>query len=334
MGNEQDKGYKDTKEFICTGCGKTIVLTKFASQKSCRCDECKQNNVPINPDIVAEALAKNPPKPRKISVSDSADGKTKTCKCVKCGKDTIVSKFMSSAKVLCDECKGTTGSHKVAGLVQRIVPDMSKLDKSKILPIEEYEVNEICIKNGRLRSVVCPACGHEYMKPNMVVDWSQFGLVISYQCTECLATMLLSEQTDRLIKRHSPGKTFDYTGREIEELASSKDQSRHVNIIRKLIKLLDDNNIKIDDDEIIPFRWRNEKPVPIGFTVPDEDVMQESLKHVIDVLDKSDRHGSAVDMPEGSRWIQISHTLASKLSDELKDMMKGENNGCERNDEE
>ena len=42
-----DKGYKDTKTFICTGCGKEIVLTKFASQKTCKCDECKKNNVPI-----------------------------------------------------------------------------------------------------------------------------------------------------------------------------------------------------------------------------------------------------------------------------------------------
>ena len=47
-----DKGYKDTKEFTCTGCGKKIILTKFASQKTCKCDECKANNVPINPQIV------------------------------------------------------------------------------------------------------------------------------------------------------------------------------------------------------------------------------------------------------------------------------------------
>ena len=57
-----DKGYKDTKEFTCTGCGKKIILTKFASQKTCKCDECKANNVPINPQIVEEALKNNGPR--------------------------------------------------------------------------------------------------------------------------------------------------------------------------------------------------------------------------------------------------------------------------------
>ena len=42
----------------------TITLTKFASQKTCRCTECKENNIPVNPDIVSQALAKNPPKER------------------------------------------------------------------------------------------------------------------------------------------------------------------------------------------------------------------------------------------------------------------------------
>lgn len=315
-----DKGYADKKIFICTGCGKEILLTKFASQKTCKCDECKANNVPVNPDIVAKALAKNPPKERK---SSGDTGSTKIRPCIKCGKEVEVSKFMSDQKVMCDECKGVD-TKQPKGIVQRIIPDMSKLDMSKILPIEEYEVNEICIKNKKLRSVTCPACGHNYMKPNMVIDWSQFGLVISYQCHICKTTALISEQTNIIIRRHSSGIRFDYTGQEITGTISAVEQSRYVNIIRKLIKQLDEHNIKIDDDEIVPFRWKNEKPIPIGYEVPESDKLLKAIDDVIHVLEDSHRQGSPVDMPEGSRYITISHTLANKLSRELRDILKGD----------
>lgn len=328
MANEQDKGYADKKEFICTACGKTIMATKFASQKTIKCDECKDKNAPINPDIVAKAMAKNPPKMRKTAEATSS-GTTKIRPCIKCGKETEVSKFMSDQKVMCDSCKGVESpKQQPKGLAPRVSVDISKLDRSKILPIEEYEVNEVCIKNSKLRSVTCPACGHQHMKPNMVVDWSQFGLIISYQCPKCLVTLLLSEQCDRVIKHHSPGIRFDYTGHQIEQVGMSAiQQSRYVNIIRKLIKQLDENNIKIDDDEIIPFRWKNEKPVPIGFEVSESDRLLKSIDHIIEMLDNSHRMGDAVDMPEGSRYIQISHTLANKLSKELKDALKGDSDG-------
>lgn len=325
MADVKDKGYGDKKEFICTCCGKTVLATKFASQKTIKCDECKEKNAPINPDIVAKALAKNPPKMRKVADTTSS-GATKVRPCIKCGKDTEVSKFMSDQKVMCDECKGVDTVKQPKGLAPRIFVDTSKLDRSKLLPIEEYEVNEVCIKNSRLRAVKCPACGHEHMKPNMVVDWSQFGLIISYQCPNCFATMMLSEQATRLIKRHSPGVRFDYTGHRIESIsASGVEQSRYINIIRKLIKQLDEHNIKIDDDEIVPFRWKNDKPVPIGYEVPDSDKMLAVINDVIHMLDDSNRLGDPVDMPEGSRYIQISHTLANKLSSQLKDILKGGN---------
>lgn len=324
MADVQDKGYADKKEFICTCCGKTIMATKFASQKTIKCDECKEKNAQINPDIVAKALAKNPPKERK-GADTTSGGATKIRPCIKCGKETEVSKFMSDQKVMCNECKGVDSPKQPSGLAPRMSVDVSKIDRSKLLPIEEYEVNEICIKNSRLRSVTCPACGHQHMKPNMVVDWSQFGLIISYQCPKCLVTLLLSEQCDRVIKHHSPGIRFDYTGHQIEGVGESGvQQSRYVNIIRKLIKQLDEHNITIDDDEIVPFRWKNEKPIPIGYEVPESDRLLETINNIIKVLDNSARIGDPVDMPEGSRYIQISHTLANKLSKELKDVLKGD----------
>ena len=304
MADVQDNGYGDKKMFICTGCGKEIMLTKFASQKTCKCDDCKNSNVPVNPDIVAKALAKNPPKERK-RVDTTPSGATKIRPCIKCGKQTEVSKFMSDQKVMCNECKGIDSPEQTKS-APRIQVDMSKLDRSKILPIEEYEVNEICIKNSRLRSVTCPACGHNYMKPIMVVDWSQFGLIISYQCPSCYTTALISEQVNRPIKQHSPGVRFDYTGNQIKDIGvSGAEQSRYVNIIRKLIKQLDENNITIDDDEIVPFRWKNEKPVPIGFEVPEAEKLLAGINGAINMLNDPS-------------------TDAKEISNNLKKLLKGE----------
>lgn len=321
-----DKGYKDTKEFICTGCGKKIVLTKFASQKTCKCDECKENNIPVNPDIVAEALKQNPPKERK-----KADGgETKVLPCINCGKMTEVSKFMSAQKVLCDECKGT--APKSAGGTKMQV-DKSKLGEVKLAPIEEYEMNGGVIANRRLREVKCPACGHEYMKPLMIADWSQFGLIINYQCPECYTTMNLSEQCGRQLKLYSPSKRFDYTGTQVRELGISlKDSSRLANALCVLIETCEKNNINIDDvfkefsDTIPPYRFENDKPVPKGFVIPPEDEWISAVHRAYELLKNAKRIGNEEDNPEGSRYIQISDTLATQIADKLnKLLMKGGN---------
>lgn len=283
-----DKGYKDTKEFTCTGCGKKIILTKFASQKTCRCDECKENNVPINPDIVAEALKANPPKERK----KSDGGKTKIRPCIKCGKETEVSKFMSDQKVLCDECKGVTTVRVVnAG---RLQVDESKLSEVRLAPIQDYEMNEGVILNKNLREVVCPACGHEYMKPLMIIDWSYFGMIINYQCPDCYTTINLSEQCRRPLKRYGPGKTFDYTGQEIRDLALNNiEHSRIANALCTLIKVCEDNNINIDEalkefsDSVPPYKDMHDKPVPIGFQIPPEDEWIYTVHQAYEVLKDS-----------------------------------------------
>lgn len=318
---EDDKGYKETKEFICTGCGKKIILTKFASQKTCKCDECKVNNIPTNPDIVAEALKINPPKERKKSDS----GATKTLPCVSCGKMTEVSKFMSAQKVLCDECKGT--APKSTGGIKLQV-DKSKLSGINLAPLEEYEANSGIIANKRLREVKCPACGHEHMKPLMVMDWSQFGLIINYQCQECYTTINLSEQVKRPIKVYSPGKQFDYTGRQVRELGISwADSSRLANALCVLIETCEQNNINIDEvfkefsDTVPPYRFENDKPVPKGFIIPPEDEWVSTIYQTKELLMNAERIDS-----EEDKYIQISDTLANQLADKLnKLLMKGGN---------
>lgn len=280
---EDNKGYKDTKTFICTGCGKEIILTKFASQKTCRCDDCKNNNIPVNPDIVEKAIQKNPPKERK----KSSGGETKILPCIKCNKSVEVSKFMSAGKVLCDECKGTT----ISTSTNKIVIDKSKLGLVNMPPIEEYEINGGIIANERLREVVCPSCGHHYMKPLMIVDWSQFGMIVNYQCQSCYTTISLSEQCRRPLKIHSPGKRFDYTGRQIKELGMSWcESSRLANSMCILIDICEKNNINIDEvlkdfsDTVPPYRFENDKPVPKGFVIPPEDEWIHTVHQAYELL--------------------------------------------------
>lgn len=288
MATGNDKGYKDTKEFICTGCGKTIVLTKFASQKTCKCTECKANNVPTNPDIVAEALAKNPPKERHKTVST---GNTKDRPCIQCGKMVTVSKFMSDAKVLCNECKGVSSNDIQIGSKRELTVDMSKLDRSKIAPIQEYELNQAIIANRKLRYVKCPACGHEHMKPLTVMDWSIFGLILHYQCPKCKLHMVLSEQVRRLLRPYSPanGMTFDYTGAQMEELATTHvEHSRLANSVEILINKCKEHNIPLEGIETPPYMFENDKPVPIGYEIPPKDIWIKAVADTLKSLEEGD----------------------------------------------
>ncbi|MCM1269417.1 MAG: hypothetical protein NC247_02160 [Ruminococcus flavefaciens] len=312
-----DKGYKDTKEFTCVGCGKKIILTKFASQKTCKCEDCKNNNVPINHDIVAEALKANPPKERK----KSSGGDTKVLPCINCGKMVEVTKFASAAKVLCDECKGTSvksGS--------KMVVDKSKLGSVNIAPLEEYDMSTGVIANERLRKVSCPACGHNYMKPLMVIDWSQYGLVVDYQCQACYLRMWLSEQTHGPVKIYSPGKRFDYTGRQVKELGMYwADSSRLGNALKTLIDVCEENNINID--EVFekyprpPYKWNNERPVPAGYVIPPEDEW-------IDIVDKV--RGLLQNPLDAASddYISISAEDARLAVDKLNKLLKGDYDGA------
>lgn len=314
----KEESYRETKPFICTGCGKTIILTKFASQKTCRCDECKANNVPTNPDIVAEALKKNPPKKRK----KANGGDTKICQCINCGEDVEVTKFMSASKVLCNKCKGVSSSSSNRA---EMVVDRSKFNKIKMPPIEEYEMNGGMIANKRLQKVVCPACGHEYMKPIMIIDWSPFGLVIQYQCTDCYTTINLSEQTREPIKIHTPAIQFDYTGRQIRELSTSlAESSRLANALCILIEKCEQNNINIDDvftdfsESVPPYKWLNDRPVEKGFVVPEEDIWIHTVHQAYELLKNAERVDG-----EDDKYVKISDTLATQIADKLNELLGG-----------
>ena len=317
--SSKEESYKETKPFICTGCGKTIILTKFASQKTCKCDECKANNVPINPDIVAEALAKNPPKERKKSDGSA----TKICKCINCGDDVEVTKFMSASKVLCNKCKGVSVSSGTSNRAEFKV-DKSKFKNIKMPPIEEYEMNGGMIANKRLQKVICPACGHEYMKPIMIIDWSPFGLVIQYQCPDCMTTINLSEQTRVPIKIHTPAIQFDYTGRQIKELSTSlQESSRLANAMCILIAKCEENDINIDEvfknfnETIPPYKWINDRPVEKGFVIPEEDAWIHTVHQAYELL----KNAKEVEGEDG--YVQISSSQATEIADKLNKLLGG-----------
>lgn len=304
-----DKGYKDTKEFICTACGKKIMLTKFASQKTCKCDECKANSVPINPDIVAEALKSNPPKERK----KSDGGATKMLPCIECGEMVEVSKFMSAQKVLCNKCKGVSGGISTNNAT-RLKVDKSKFKSIKIAPLEEYEMNGGIIANRRLREVKCPACGHDYMKPLSIVDWSQFGLIVHYQCPECCLLMNISEQCRTRLKMYKPSEQFDYTGNQIRELGLNyKEHSRLSNALCVLIEICEKNNINIDEvfsefsETIPPYRFENNKPVPKGFVIPQEDEWISTVHQAKEFLNAN----------------MGDNAVATQIADKLNNLLKG-----------
>lgn len=295
--------------FICTACGAEVIATKFASQKTIKCQKCKDSKAPINPEIVAQALAKNPQKSRHTA---KIQGDTKECPCIQCGKMVTVTKFATPSKVLCPECKGAVP--KDGELAPRLKPNIGKLDRDKIIPMEEYELNDGIIANRRLREVPCPSCGKQYMKPVMIVDWSQFGMVIQYQCQSCLTTAIISEQARQKIQTHTSAKQFDYTGRQIEELGLSwRDSSRMANSLCTLIQICKDHNIDIDEelkdfhDSIPPYRYLNDRPVPSGFKIPEEDVWISTIQQAIDQLgeDNADLAG---------------------IANKLKGLLKGEKN--------
>lgn len=318
-----DKGYKDTKEFICTGCGKTIILTKFASQKTCKCEECKKNGVPINPDIVAEALAKNPPKERKKSSGSSAS-RTKICKCIDCGADVEVSKFMSAEKVRCDKCK--TEQHSRSISVNYEDDEQINMGAGSITRASRRHYPNVgIIANSRLRKVKCPACGHEHMEVIRILDGSRFGLIISYQCPSCFIFATFSEQHRRMIHDYEIDGLvrFDYCGAKLDSLCMKwLDSSRMANALSILIKTCRENNMNIDDvvcnieDNIPPYMSENEKPVPVGFTIPPRDVWIKTIDDTINTLE----------VPLGAiedEYISISADDARLIVDKLKQLLKG-----------
>lgn len=308
------KGYDDKKEFACVCCGKIVLLTKFASAKTAKCPECKSAGKQINQDLIPTDTSKP-----KSEIS----GNTKILPCIECGTMVEVSKFMSANKVLCDKCKGSGN-----GIApSKLKVDISKVNRDTMPSVEDYTVLPSNIANTKLRNVVCPACGEPHMRIIQILDYSDIGLIIHYQCNKCKLLVSVSEQCNFRCKTHKIGHMYDYSGHEIEDLISSVEGARIYGTIDKLYKIIKEHNILLEGIELPPYLYEEDKPVPVGFSIPRGDKDIKTIEDMINVLDKSIREGADIDMPEGARYITISDTLARQLSGRLKKLFTNEGNG-------
>lgn len=264
-----NKGYDDKKEFTCVCCGGKVMLTKFASAKTAKCPSCKSAGKQVNPDFV-QTSTKKP----KAEVS----GDVKTLPCVKCGTMVEVSKFMSASKVLCDDCKDN-------GYVpSKLKIDISKVNRDTMPTIEDYNVLPSNIANKKLRSVTCPACGEPHMRILQIMDYSSFGLIIHYQCSRCKLLMSVSEQCKSRCNTQRLGNFYDYSGHDIEDLMNSITSARVYNTLDRLYGIVKENNIKVEGIELPPYKYEEEKPVPVGFVIPRGDRDIKTVEDTIKLL--------------------------------------------------
>lgn len=102
-----------------------------------------------------------------------------------------------------------------------------------------------------------------------------------------------------------------------------------------LIDRCEKNNIDIEgifeefSESLPPYRYKNEMPVKKGFVIPPEDRWVDTVHQIYKLFKNAKRVGSDEDIPEGSRNIVISETLANNLADKLKLLLEGEQNGAE-----
>ena len=298
------KGYDDKKEFTCVCCGKPVLLTKFASAKTAKCPECKSAGRQINPDLVPTNIKK----PRA-----EISGNTKTLPCTKCGTMVEVSKFMSAAKVLCDDCKGDNSG----GYTQRLKIDVSKIDRNTMPTIEDYNVLPSNIANKKLRDVVCPACGEPHMRIIQIMDYSVFGLIIHYQCNKCKLLVSVSEQCKFKCKTQKIGHMYDYSGHDIDDLLDAITSTRLHGTLDKLYTIIKEHNIPLEGIELPPYLYAEDKPVPVGFTIPRGDKDIKAVEDTIKLLECLQQDLCDVDMNK----YDIKHSI-----DALKKLFTAEGN--------
>lgn len=319
----REESYKETKVCPCVCCGKDVTVTKFASAAKVMCDECKTSGATPNPELVASAAK------AKRTASRSAYGSdTKVCKCIKCGRDVTVTKFASAAKVICDECRGVNSDDGTISGVNEVnyqpKINLGKIDRTVIPDIKEYTVTPALFNNAALRHVKCPACGHDDMKILKVFDWSVFGLIIHYQCPKCKLLMSVSEQTKHMVRYRTDVDQFDYSGEAISAGISATAGARMSMACMKLIKLCQDNNITIEGDELPPYLFDEDRPVPVGYRIPNGDTTIKAIDDAIKLLMDTPREGTLLDTPEGSRYITISDTKAKAIVAALKGLLEEE----------
>jgi DNA-directed RNA polymerase subunit RPC12/RpoP len=217
----------ETKVVPCRKCGRSVTVTKFASAAKVECEQCKGRG----------------------KSGGIPDGPTKVCKCVVCGKDVVVTKFATPTNVRCPECKTGAGGRPVKHRVTEedesdITPLDIDLSASDIFHDDDLLIHPAMIKNERLREVKCPTCDR-VMKIIRIMDSSQWGDVVMYQCPGDMTTVLVSEQAKHMMPAMKKSQAFDYRGDTIKGHVTSMGSTRDKNIISYLLQLCEDNGVEI-----------------------------------------------------------------------------------------
>lgn len=303
------RGYDDHKIAKCICCGCDVEVTKFASEEKVKCTTCKDNGAPVNQQILDEIIAN---KKNKKSSKSAPSGNTKIVKCEKCGADVEISKFASAVGVLCGNCRGVGSTDDPTS----VNIDLSKLDRNTIPKIEDYTIMPSIIKNERLQEVVCPACGHN-TKILGILDYSDNGLIIHYQCTHCKLLISVSEQCDHICNTYNQGQVFDYSGNMVRDMVTALQHTRMGNALHRLIGFMQEHNIEINGIELPPYRTYESKPVPVGFYVSHEDGIIKMLDNVRTILSNAER-------TDTDGYIQIPNNIRDDIVNGITNLFKEE----------
>ena len=119
-----------------------------------------------------------------------------------------------------------------------------------------------------------------------ILDYSDKGLIIHYQCNRCKLLLSVSEQCSTRCATHKAGIIYDYSGRAIEDLISSISSTRIHGTIDKLYSIIKEHNINIEGIELPPYLYAEDKPVPVGFTIPRGDKDIKAIENTIKLLER------------------------------------------------
>jgi len=275
MTKDRELSYKETKDRPCVICGTITTVTKFMSDKVVRCGDCKSSGRQPDGSVVIE----NTNHRQRVRVTEPGSN-TKPSKCIQCGADIEIGKFASHKTAMCDTCKGPNISSKKTEPVKLIV-DTSKIDYSKLPSLDDYYILPTIIKNPRLRQVKCPACGREFMKIIKILDWSDYGAIVLYQCVDCYSSVTVSEQPQTLMLPTEHNE-YDYSGETIESTLSKLQETQAKHTIRRLLALLDEHNIVVDGIPRPRVMKEIDKIVPRGLDMSGSDEI--TMAEFIDTL--------------------------------------------------
>ena len=83
---------------------------------------------------------------------------------------------------------------------------------------------------------------------------------------------------------------YDYSGHDIDDLLDAITSTRLHGTLDKLYTIIKEHNIPLEGIELPPYLYAEDKPVPVGFTIPrgDKDIkaVEDAIKLLKDIQDR------------------------------------------------